>query len=118
MWAYWDAGLKLLEGYGLTEAGIIACNTVDRYRLGTVGSVLDPAAFRLSEEGEVLIRQPHPLSLGYLDAEDANSPFEPDGTIRTGDQGKLDEDRLPDPGRSNEGYDRSAQRQEAQSLRY
>jgi long-subunit acyl-CoA synthetase (AMP-forming) len=93
MKAYWDAGLKLLEAYGLTECGIIACNTLDRARQGTVGPLLDPAAFSLSEEGEILIRQRHPLSLGYLGAEDLDrAVHRPDGKIATGDIGRLDAD--------------------------
>ena len=93
MRAYWDAGLELLEGYGLTECGIIACNTPDHCRPGTVGRPVDPAAFSLSPEGEVLVKQPYPLSLGYLDAEDLNSAtYMADGTVMTGDVGHLDAD--------------------------
>jgi len=93
MAAYWKAGLKLLEGYGLTECGIIACNTLEDCRPGTVGRPVDAASFSLSPEGEVLVRQPHPLSLGYLGADDLNSAtYGPDGTVMTGDIGHLDED--------------------------
>jgi long-subunit acyl-CoA synthetase (AMP-forming) len=93
MSAYWEAGMTLLEGYGLTECGIIACNTLERVRPGTVGPLVDPGSFRLGAEGEILIRQEHPLSLGYLGADDLNAEtFLPDGTVRTGDVGRLDED--------------------------
>lgn len=91
--AYAEAKMPLLEGYGLTEGGLIACNTIDKNRLGTVGRLVDPQAFSLSEEGEVLIRQKHPLSLGYLDDDDLNAAtFGSDGEIRTGDIGRLDAD--------------------------
>ena len=93
MKAYWDAGLKLLEGYGLNECGIIACNTEDQCKPGTVGRLTEPAGFSTSPEGEILIRQRHPLSLGYLDADDLNAAtYDPDGTVRTGDVGHLDDD--------------------------
>jgi long-chain acyl-CoA synthetase len=93
MAAYWDAGLKLLEGYGLTECGIIACNTGEHCKVGTVGRPIDPAGFSISPEGEILVRQRQPLSLGYLDADDLNAEtFAPDGRVRTGDMGRLDED--------------------------
>jgi long-subunit acyl-CoA synthetase (AMP-forming) len=91
--AYWQAGLELMEGYGLTECGIIACNTPGHCKPGTVGRPVDPQAFSLSPEGEVLVKQPHPLSLGYLGAEDLNSAtYAADGTVMTGDIGHLDED--------------------------
>jgi len=91
--AYWAAGIRLLEGYGLTECGIIACNTVEQCKPGTVGRPIDPEAFSISAEGEILVRQRHPLSLGYLGADDLNSAtFGSDGTVKTGDVGHLDED--------------------------
>jgi long-subunit acyl-CoA synthetase (AMP-forming) len=90
--AYWAAGLKLLEGYGLTECGIIACNTVDRFKVGTVGPPIDPAALSFSDEGEVIIKQTHPLSLGYLNDEELNRAiYRHDGAVMTGDVGHLDE---------------------------
>jgi long-subunit acyl-CoA synthetase (AMP-forming) len=93
MKAYWDAGLPLFEGYGLTECGIIACNTPEHCKPGTVGRPVDRKAFSLSPEGEVLVKQPHPLSLGYLDAEELNSAtYQADGTVMTGDVGHLDAD--------------------------
>jgi long-chain acyl-CoA synthetase len=91
--AYWEAGLPLLEGYGLTECGIIACNTPEHCRPGTVGRLVDPDSFSQTAEGEILIRQSHPLSLGYLGADDLNAEtFLPDGSVRTGDVGRLDAD--------------------------
>lgn len=91
--AYAQAKMPLLEGYGLTEGGIIACNTLDGNRLGTVGRLIDPACFSIAETGEVLIRQTHPLSLGYLGDDDLNAAtFSADGAIRTGDLGRLDDE--------------------------
>jgi long-subunit acyl-CoA synthetase (AMP-forming) len=91
--AFWDAGLTLLEGYGLTECGIIACNTPDRVRIGTVGPPIDPAALSFSEEGEVIVKQVHPLSLGYLGDDELNlAVHREDGAVMTGDVGHLDAD--------------------------
>jgi long-subunit acyl-CoA synthetase (AMP-forming) len=91
--AFWAAGMKLLEGYGLTECGIIACNTVDRFKVGTVGAPIDPAALSFSEEGEIIIKQTWPLSLGYLGDEELNRAiYREDGAVMTGDVGHLDPD--------------------------
>lgn len=94
MSAFWAAGMKLLEGYGLTECGIIACNTPDRFKVGTVGPPIDPASLSLSDEGEVIIKQVHPLSLGYLNDEELNRAVyrEEDRAVMTGDVGHLDAD--------------------------
>jgi long-subunit acyl-CoA synthetase (AMP-forming) len=93
MAAYWAAGLSLLEGYGLTECGIIACNTLERRRIGTVGPLTDPGSFSVSAEGEIIIKQHHPLSLGYLGDDELNkSVYRPDGAVMTGDVGHLDGD--------------------------
>ncbi|HTI66911.1 MAG TPA: AMP-binding protein [Caulobacteraceae bacterium] len=93
MAAYWAAGLKLLEGYGLTECGIICCNTLDRHRVGTVGPLIDPDSLSLTEEGEIIVKQRYPLSLGYLGDDELNrSVHRADGAVMTGDVGHLDPD--------------------------
>lgn len=91
--AFWAAGLTLLEGYGLTECGIIACNTPDRIKVGTVGPPIDPGALSFSDEGEIIVKQVHPLSLGYLGDEELNRTiYRDDGAVMTGDVGHLDAD--------------------------
>jgi long-chain acyl-CoA synthetase len=92
--AFWAADVRLLEAYGMTESGMIAWNTPDAFRVGTVGKLIDPDAIRFASDGEVLIRRPAPLSIGYFeaDADTARETFRPDGTIASGDYGRLDED--------------------------
>jgi long-subunit acyl-CoA synthetase (AMP-forming) len=92
--AFWAAGVPLLEAYGLTETGMIAWNTPDAHQVGSVGRLIDPQAVRFLSDGELLIRRPAPLSLGYFeaDAQTADETFRPDGWIATGDYGTLDAD--------------------------
>ncbi|XTZ16598.1 AMP-binding protein [Micromonospora echinospora] len=92
--AFWAGGVPLLEAYGMTESGMIAWNTADAHRVGTVGRLIDPDAVEFRPDGELLIRRPAPLSLGYFDvpADVAGETFRPDGTIVTGDYGRLDAD--------------------------
>lgn len=91
---YWKQGVCLLEAYGLTETGMVAWNTQDAYRLGSVGKLIDPEAVIFLEDGEVVIKRPAPLSQGYFETEDGapEDCFRPDGSILTGDYGRLDED--------------------------
>ncbi|NBE79817.1 AMP-binding protein [Micromonospora rubida] len=88
------AGVRLLEAYGMTESGMIAWNTEDAQRVGTVGRLIDPDAVTFLPDGELLIHRPAPLSLGYFDVEPAVAAqtFRPDGAIVTGDYGRLDPD--------------------------
>ena len=92
--AFWAAGVKLFEAYGMTECGIIAWNTPRAHRVGTVGRFIDPDAMEFLPDGELLIRRELPLSLGYFeaDADTARQTFRPDGAIATGDFGELDGD--------------------------
>ncbi|MGW2486099.1 AMP-binding protein [Streptomyces sp. NPDC001606] len=91
--AYAAAGLSLLEAYGMTECGMIAWNTEEARRAGTVGKLIDPSAVTFTEDGELVITRPAPLSLGYFQVDPAAEPtFLPDGSILTGDFGTLDED--------------------------
>ncbi|MDQ3933139.1 MAG: AMP-dependent synthetase/ligase [Actinomycetota bacterium] len=83
------AGVRVLEGYGMTETTAVATvNTVDDYRFGTVGKPLPGSAVGIAEDGEVLIRGPHVFA-GYF-----GSGAEPtvDGWLETGDLGSIDED--------------------------
>ena len=92
--AFRDAGVNLLEAYGMTEYGLIARNTPDAYRIGTVGRLIDPEAVEIQPDGELLVRSAVPLCLGYFqaEAETARQTFLTDGAIATGDIGELDED--------------------------
>jgi len=92
--AFRAAGVELLEAYGMTESGMIAWNTLPEHRSGSVGKLIDPEMVEFQPDGELIIRRPHPLSLGYFeaDADVAQETFRPDGTIATGDIGALDAD--------------------------
>lgn len=92
--AFWDAGVPLLEAYGMTETGMIAWNTPSACRVGTVGRLIDPPATEFTADSELMINASAPLSLGYFQAADGQpgETFRPDGTIVTGDFGRLDAD--------------------------
>ncbi|GHF52389.1 ATP-dependent acyl-CoA ligase [Streptomyces mashuensis] len=91
--AFWAEEVPLLEAYGMTESGMIAWNTLDEHRLGSVGRLIDPDAVTLLPDGELLVHRPAPLSSGYFDTGGAqDDTYRPDGTIVTGDYGELDAD--------------------------
>jgi len=92
-------GLKLLEGYGATEAApVVAVNHPDRNRPGTVGQMLPGMEWRIDpvegihEGGRLFLRGPNVMR-GYLSADDPQS-IEPlvGGWHDTGDIVDIDKD--------------------------
>lgn len=89
---FFEAGIPLLEGYGLTETSpVISFNSIENYRLGSVGLALGEVDVKISSEGEILTRGPH-VMMGYWKNPDATKETIVDGWLRTGDVGRLDED--------------------------
>lgn len=89
-----EHGFQLREAYGTTETGIIAWNTEKVMQAGSVGIPLHPDQVHLSDESEVIVRKPFPLSKGYFDYNEAENSdtFLPDGGIATGDIGVINAD--------------------------
>lgn len=90
---FWDAlGFLVLQGYGLTESGpVIAANTPQEHRIGSVGKVVAGVNVRIGRDGEVLARGPGTTS-GYFRRPDLNEAAFVDGYFRTGDIGGFDRD--------------------------
>lgn len=79
------AGLPVHEGYGLTEcASVVALNTRDADREGTVGKVLPHLDVSIDPDGEVVVGVES--FLGYVGQPPQSGP------VRTGDLGELDAD--------------------------
>jgi long-chain acyl-CoA synthetase len=90
--AFQDAGVLLLQGYGLTESSpVISCNSKVRYKLASVGSPLPGVEVKIAADGEILTRGPHVMK-GYWKNPAATAEAIRDGWLHTGDLGRLDED--------------------------
>jgi long-subunit acyl-CoA synthetase (AMP-forming) len=89
-----DLGLPIFEGYGLNETCIVAKNHPGAHREGSVGQVLPGKKVLLDADGVVAIHADFPVNWRYEYAEpgDSDRVFQPDGTVRTGDLGYVDED--------------------------
>ncbi|MEO3974603.1 long-chain fatty acid--CoA ligase [Streptomyces sp. CAU 1734] len=86
------AGVRIFEGYGLTESTAAAtANPPERPRFGTVGRPLPGTAVHIAADGEVWLRGPHVFS-GYLNDPGATEAVLHDGWLATGDLGSLDDE--------------------------
>ncbi|MFM2127117.1 MAG: hypothetical protein RL287_595, partial [Actinomycetota bacterium] len=87
------AGVRVLEGYGLTETTAGATlNLTTAHKVGSVGRPIPGTTIKIAEDGEVLIKGGIVMR-GYWQNDEANREvFTEDGYFRSGDLGKLDEE--------------------------
>ena len=90
---YRGAGIRVLEGYGLTETTAGATlNLTSAHRVGSVGKPIPGTTIKIAEDGEVLIKGPIVMQ-GYWQNDAANKEvFTSDGYFKSGDLGKIDEE--------------------------
>jgi len=89
---YADAGIRIHEGYGLTETSpVIAVNTPINHRIGTVGKTLPNLEVSIAEDGEILVRGPS-IFKGYWNRPEETEAAFTNGWFKTGDIGNIDAD--------------------------
>ena len=89
---YSGIGLPLIEGYGLTEAGVLCLNPLDQPRPGSIGKALPGIELRLAEDGELQVRTPCIFKGYYRDEAATRSVMTGDGWFSTGDIAEVDAD--------------------------
>lgn len=92
-YAFWAAGIPILQGYGMTEACIVSANRPDDNKVGSIGIPFEGIEMRIAEpDGEILVRGRNVMQ-GYYDkpAETAKV-LDDDGFYHTGDVGYQDKD--------------------------
>ena len=90
-----SAGIRVMEGYGLSEATCASNFNLPapgQYRFGTVGRPLPGIDVRLAGDGEVQLHGPTVFAGYHANAEATSAVMTEDGWLRTGDLGILDAD--------------------------
>ncbi|MFC6267632.1 AMP-dependent synthetase/ligase [Frigoriflavimonas asaccharolytica] len=88
-----NAGIMVLEGYGLTETSpVISVNSAEKLRVGSVGHPLDNLEVKIQADGEITVKGPSVFKGYYKNEEQTKSVFTADGFFMTGDIGHIDED--------------------------
>ena len=90
---YHSLGIKILEGYGLTETTApVTVNLPDKFKIGTVGPALPGHTVRIADDGEIEVKGIDVFKEYWNNPEATKSVFTDDGFFRTGDLGSLDSD--------------------------
>ncbi|MEP6795303.1 MAG: AMP-dependent synthetase/ligase [Saprospiraceae bacterium] len=93
---YERSGIKIRQGYGLTEASPIV--TINRFepgghRRGTVGQPIPGVEVRIEEDGEIIVKGPN-VMLGYYKDEASTQEVIRNGWLHTGDVGHWEKENF------------------------
>lgn len=89
-----DCGVAIFEGYGMNETCIVTKNAPGAHRRGSVGRPIEGKRLSIDEDGIIIVHSDFPVNTRYLYCAPGDSEriFQPDGSVRTGDLGAIDED--------------------------
>ena len=92
-YAFWAAGIPILQGYGMTEACIVCANRPDDNKVGSIGRPFEGIEMKIAEgDGEILIRGPNVMRGYYNNPDETARSLDSDGFYHTGDVGYVDTD--------------------------
>ncbi len=103
---FWAAGIKVCEGYGLTETSPVVSASICNHkeiRIGYVGKLLKDVEVQIASDGEILVKGPNVMQ-GYYKQPDITAEVLKNGWFHTGDIGELDGEYLKITDRKKEMF--------------
>lgn len=91
-YAFWAAGIPILQGYGMTEACIVCANRPDDNKVGSIGKPLEGIEMKIGDQDEILVRGPNVMPGYYNKPEETAKVIDGEGFYHTGDVGYADVD--------------------------
>lgn len=92
-YAFWAAGIPILQGYGMTEACIVCANRPEDNKVGSIGTPFEGIEMKIAEsDGEILIRGENVMQGYYNKPEETAKALDNEGFYHTGDVGYKDQD--------------------------
>ncbi|NNE98274.1 MAG: long-chain fatty acid--CoA ligase [Pyrinomonadaceae bacterium] len=92
-YAFWAAGIPILQGYGMTEACVVSANRPDNVKVNSIGIPFEGVEMKIAEsDGEILIRGKTVMTSYYNKPEETEKALDKDGWYHTGDVGHVDDD--------------------------
>lgn len=97
--AFFKLGIKVLQGYGLTECSpLVAGNNDFYYKAASCGMPIPNVEYKIDNPndegiGEIIVKGPN-VMLGYYENKEATDKVLKEGWFHTGDLGYIDEERF------------------------
>lgn len=103
---FWAAGIRVCEGYGLTETSPVvtaSIGTKEEIRIGYVGKIVKDVEVKIAEDGEILVKGPNVMQ-GYYKEPEMTAEVLKNGWFHTGDIGVLEGNYLKITDRKKEMF--------------
>ncbi|WP_339754421.1 long-chain fatty acid--CoA ligase [Algoriphagus aquimarinus] len=103
---FWAAGIKVCEGYGLTETSPVVSASVcslEDMRIGYVGKLITDVEVKIASDGEILVKGPNVMQ-GYYKQPELTAEVLQNGWFHTGDIGQMDGEYLKITDRKKEMF--------------
>lgn len=90
-YSFLGAGIKILQGYGMTETCIVCANRPGDNRVGSIGKPFSGIEVEIADDGEILVRGGNVMR-GYYGHPEATLAVMRDEWFATGDVGYIDDE--------------------------